>query len=832
MYRRRLLVLAAAAFALGACDDSTSPAGTSSTVAVRAFVDADGTGTFTAGDVPLADLPVTLTATSGSPTYSATTDGEGVAEFTGVVPGSYAAQIAGSAPAGAVLSSAETPVVVAPYQGGTVEAEFRFAYLPGTLNGVLYRDNNGNGQFDAGVDLAAPGLLVELFQGTAAAGEPLAETTTSTAGAFSFATLRPGSYTLVVHPLPTMTLVGGDTIAVTVGPEVAQLLPLPFTGNLIQTVAEVRAEPDDATVAFEGVATVSVGIFSTSTTGNQFNVQDATGGVLLLNVPLSSGIAQGDSVRVVGTKDVSSGEVVIRNPVITKLGTGTVPAPRVVTAAQVATSNDASPLQGLLVSVGNVVVDSVQTGTSAGYNVFVSEVGGANDFVVRVGTAAVGITRGQWLVGGRYDITGTLGFFNGPQVKVRSAADVEARSSATPIGTVRSLAFADSAGTRYDTVTVEGVVHTAQGTFRTDNAYIQDPTGGILLFNVPAAATLQLGDSVRVTAAIDWFNGELELVRFSTTSPPVIEDLGTAATPQPRTISGTQLLSRAYEGQLVRITGAVVNSVGTTSSSGGYDVFLTSQDGASVRVRVESTSIGIPTTYWVPGTRYTITGALAHFRGVPQIKPRSAADVSETPAAAISIAAAEAAAAGDTVTVEGVVIAPVGIFGSATGSSTNAYIQDATGGIQVFGVPAGVTLDLGDLVRVKGVRGVFSGEAQIARYSSTVLLDIVELGAGAPPAPRAVTGADVAARTYEGELVSLAGATVVSVTAPTSSGGYNVTVRAADGTEVLVRHDRTAVGIPSTFWEVGAVYDVTGVLTAFNGAPQLKVRGAYDVVRR
>ena len=711
MYRRCLLA-AAAGLLLAGCGDVSSPAGSSSAVAIRAFVDADGSGAFAGGDVPIAGLAITLKATSGSATFSATTDAQGVASFAAVPPGSYTATLSGNPPAGAVLATAESPVLVAPLDGSSLTGEFRFVYLPGSISGVLYRDNNANGVFDAGTDTPAPGLPVALYPATGA--QALADTITSASGAFSFGTLRPGAYRVVVTPLPTMQIVGGDTIAVTVVAQNPLALPVLFTGNLLSTVAAVRAQPAGSVVAFEGIATVGVGIFSTSTTGNQFNVQDASGaGILILQVPLSSGIQAGDSVRVVGTTAVSAGELLVTsNPTITRLAAGrTVPAPRVVTAAQVAASTATDPLQGLLVKVGGVVVDSVQGGTAAGYNVYASD--GANHrFIVRVSTAAVGIARSYWIAGRTYDVTGLLGNFNGAQLKVRSPADVVLRSVATSIGNVRAAAFADSAGTRFDTVTVEAVVHTAQGTFRTDNAFIQDATGGILLFNVPAGAGLAVGDSIRVTAAIDWFNGELELVRFSSSSPPVIEDLGTGAMPLSRTISGLQFLSRSFEGQLIRLGSAVVDSVGAPTSAGAYTAFVTATDGSELQVRIEKTSIGIPGSTWVVGSAYDVVGALSHFRGVPQVKPRSAADVTAGAAGVLTIAAAEARPAGDTVTVEGVVTAPVGIFGSATGSTINAYIADGSGGIQIFGVPPADTLTLGDLVRVTGVMGAFSRRAR------------------------------------------------------------------------------------------------------------------------
>jgi hypothetical protein len=174
------------------------------------------------------------------------------------------------------------------------------------------------------------------------------------------------------------------------------------------------------------VVTAGVGVFSTNATSNQFNVQDATGGVLVLQVPLASGIALGDSVRVTGNTNVSAGEFSITGtPTVTRIAAGRpVPAPITVSGQHAAASTASDPLQGMLVRVNDVRVDSLGTGATA-YNVFVTGANGGS-FIVRVGAAATNVTRDMWTVGQRYSVTGTLASFNAPQIKVRMASDVAA----------------------------------------------------------------------------------------------------------------------------------------------------------------------------------------------------------------------------------------------------------------------------------------------------------------------------------------------------------------------------------------------------------------------
>src|SRR5688500_8475009 len=126
------LALAAALFAAG-CSESTGPDGAPTDLTVRVYVDADGSGSFNAGDTPVAGATVTATADDGTGA-TATTDAQGAATLAGLEPGTYALALSGNAPAGAVLATASEPVFTATAFGGEATAEFRFAYVPGTVS--------------------------------------------------------------------------------------------------------------------------------------------------------------------------------------------------------------------------------------------------------------------------------------------------------------------------------------------------------------------------------------------------------------------------------------------------------------------------------------------------------------------------------------------------------------------------------------------------------------------------------------------------------------------------------------------------------------------------
>lgn len=614
------LALAAALFAAG-CDEATGPDGAPTDLTVRVYVDADGSGTFNTGDTPVAGATVTATAQDGATGATAQTDAQGAATFQDLRPGSYALSLGGNAPAGAVLTSASEPLFIATAQGGAATAEFRFAYFPNTVNGVLYRDENGNGAFDAGTDLPAPGVTVQLFAG-AATGTPAFTAATDAAGAFSFAGVRPGTYTLRIVAPPGVTIVDGADRTLTVPAQNPPVnVAIRFTGNLRIPISQARVRPVNSVVTVEGVVTAGRGQLGP----RNFYLQDASGGLQVFLPSTSTVVANlGDSVRVTGGMSVFNGEQQISVAPITvdALGTGTVPNPRNLNAAAVLDSLN----EGLLVRVDSVEVVSIATtgATSANVNVRTPQ---GNEFQVRLeNTAVVPLTTFE--VGRVYTVTGVMGSrLNVPQLKPRAVSDVQ-RTSAPTIADVK---LADIG----DTVTITGVVTTTLGEFAvstsagTGNVYVQDRTGGLQVFGIPLAEGLVPGDSVRVTGSLGRFNGELQV----TTPALAVVKLGTGTVPSPRVISGAELASRAFEGELVRVESLAIVSVGPQSTeTSSYNVTARHPDGTTFTVRVEGRT-NLERTAFNVGTTYDIVGIAAGFLPTgatvttEQLKPRSMADL-------------------------------------------------------------------------------------------------------------------------------------------------------------------------------------------------------------
>lgn len=614
----RALFLAAALGGL-ACTQETAGPGTYSTVAVRVYVDVDGSTTFTPGDVAIADVTVTLTNTAGT-SADGTTNAEGLAQFT-VPPDAYTATMTGPAPSGSVLATATAVSITAPYEGGSVGAEFRFAYLPGTLEGVVFRDEDADGQYDPAVDTPGAGMAVWLFGGDAVSADTLDGQPTGADGTFEFTTLRPGTYTVSISsPFPTIQIVGDTIRTQQVQAAASTDLSVQFVGQAVMTIAAAKATPGQV-VSVEGVVTVAQGTYRLQ--GDNMYIQDATSGIQVFNVDPALALSLGDSVRVTGLMGAFGGEQQIVRPdastplVVVTLGTGTVPAPRILTTAQII----ARTFEGELASVAAVKLTAAPTGTAGAYNLRFA--GGVSDTItVRIEAGVEpSVPRGSWTVDATYTLTGTLGSFNGvAQLKPRGSGDVV-------LGAPPVITIADAKSRALgDTVTIEGVVTVAQGTYRTDNVYMRDPTSGIQVFNVPVGLGLAVGDSIRVTGLMGAFSGELEIVRFDASNPPVITNFGPVAPPTPRSVAAADIVARTYEGELVTIANAML-MVGPGGTTGAYNMTF-DVGGTSFTVRIESpVEPSVPRAFWTVGNTYTLTGALGAFNSAAQLKPRGPGDI-------------------------------------------------------------------------------------------------------------------------------------------------------------------------------------------------------------
>jgi len=215
------------------------------------------------------------------------------------------------------------------------------------------------------------------------------------------------------------------------------------------------------------------------------------------------------------------------------------------------------------------------------------------------------------------------------------------------------------------------------------------------------------------------------------------------------------------------------------------------------------------------------------YRGEP-----AAVGIAARDACLITIAEARELGSGEFVNIRGVVTSHPGQV-----QSSYVYIQDATGGMQLFTSALNdAGLEIGDLIDVSGVLDEFNNTLQLIN----VQLNEVEAGVGAP-APRVTTTAEIAAEAWnpagplQGRLVVIRGAQLQS---PFDSGGNrNATIDDGSGPALLRVASGLVPGSPPTppildalGLEIGSCYDIVGLAGGFGSDGQLFLRSADDIV--
>ncbi len=174
---------------------------------------------------------------------------------------------------------------------------------------------------------------------------------------------------------------------------------------------------------------------------------------------------------------------------------------------------------------------------------------------------------------------------------------------------------------------------------------------------------------------------------------------------------------------------------------------------------------------------------------------------------------------GTTVTIAGVVTAQPGRF-----RNDNLYMQDPTGGIQVFGVAASLGLVEGDTIEVTGELGAFNDQLQITapRIGANIRRG------GTLPDPVELTTAQAASATTPlstnvGRLVR-----VRRVTVGTFASG-NAPIDDGSGAAIVRLDGNANANIGTGAFTAGRCYDITGILGFFRGATLLQPRRLQDV---
>lgn len=160
------------------------------------------------------------------------------------------------------------------------------------------------------------------------------------------------------------------------------------------------------------------------------------------------------------------------------------------------------------------------------------------------------------------------------------------------------------------------------------------------------------------------------------------------------------------------------------------------------------------------------------------------------------------------------------------------YVQDATGGLTVFGVSA-TELPLGTPVRITGTVGQYENDSQLALKDESVQVEVLS-GAVTPLAPKQMTTRDSMLEKNEGWLVQVKGV----VTRFATQGDNSIFIN--DGTgEARVylngyigdgSEDMTKLGKWDSRIKVGSIVSAVGLAAEDMGGHRLRVRNTNEIV--
>lgn len=149
---------------------------------------------------------------------------------------------------------------------------------------------------------------------------------------------------------------------------------------------------------------------------------------------------------------------------------------------------------------------------------------------------------------------------------------------------IETITIAEAkAGTAGEYYQVEGVVTFIDGR----NVYIQDATGGIVVYLTADAATTQVGDTVKAYGALAVYNGLIELSGIDETNTEFYEILSSGNTVDAQTVTIEALnadTSNEYLAEKITLENVYVSYYSYSSSYGNVTYTLTDGNGNTIQI--------------------------------------------------------------------------------------------------------------------------------------------------------------------------------------------------------------------------------------------------------
>lgn len=249
-------------------------------------------------------------------------------------------------------------------------------------------------------------------------------------------------------------------------------------------------------------------------------------------------------------------------------------------------------------------------------------------------------------------------------------------------------AKAATAGTE---ISVQGIVVFIDGR----NVYVQDATGAINLYFKSAPTDLSLGDEIKATGKRATYKGLEQLKEVAT-----YDKVASASVPS-TTVTIADINADASAGALECTRVYIENAI--VGEKSGDNTPLIQGDNRINIYKAPSVS-GME-----PGAKVSVYAVVSDFNGY-QLRVASTADVTVHNEGLSTIAEAKAVAIDtENITVRGTVVFIDG---------KNVYVQDSTGGIDLYFSTAPTDLQVGDIVKATGKRASYNGLEELSGVTS------------------------------------------------------------------------------------------------------------------
>ncbi|WP_100405562.1 5'-nucleotidase C-terminal domain-containing protein [Bacillus solitudinis] len=230
---------------------------------------------------------------------------------------------------------------------------------------------------------------------------------------------------------------------------------------------------------------------------------------------------------------------------------------------------------------------------------------------------------GKNMVTGPEDLEATVAFiqsFTEPisYTKDNRILEVEGQPS-EDLGVV-TIAKAREAETNAE-VTIEGIVTSVPGAWGGAGFYLQDTTAGTYVFQSSNKNDLKMGDNVRITGKTAIYNDEFQISNLSS-----IEVIGEGTMPTSLHVSPGEV-GKEIEGQIVAMEEVTISELESVNTYGTFE-FIATKGADSVLVRVDNrTGLMFSNFAFENGDVVEVTGIVAEYNGVMQLKPRMIEDI-------------------------------------------------------------------------------------------------------------------------------------------------------------------------------------------------------------